>query len=148
MIFILDIDGTLAKLDHREHLAEEDNWDDFFDPELVEKDEPIKEAQEVFDKLVEEADEIYFVTGRPESLRETTEDWLEKYYGLKPSKDMLFMRPEGDERKSSELKREIIEREFNKEDKLIMIDDEEENLTMFDTFGLSVLAPDCWEVFS
>lgn len=148
MIFILDIDGTLASADHREHLAEEDNWDEFFDPELVEKDKPIKEAQKVFDKLIEEADEIYFLTGRPEHLRETTENWLEKYYGLSPSKDMLFMRPEGDERPSSDFKKEIIEKEFNEEDKLIFFDDEESNLEMFDDYGLAVLAPACWEIFS
>ena len=36
-LLILDIDGTLADNSHREHLAEEENWDEFFSPDLVAK---------------------------------------------------------------------------------------------------------------
>lgn len=147
MILVLDIDGTLADATHREHFAEEGDWDSFFDPELVSKDTPIKNALDVFDNVIEMVDEIYFLTGRPEKLRKTTEDWLEEHFGIKPSKDMLIMKKDGDERKSVVTKKEVIEDLFNEEDQLVFIDDEEGNIKMMKNYGLALLAPCAWETF-
>ena len=42
--FVIDIDGTVADISHRQSLIEQDppDWDTFFDPDLVMKDKPKK----------------------------------------------------------------------------------------------------------
>ena len=147
MRLIFDIDGTLADASHRDHYAKEDKWDKFFDPKIVKEDKPIEAAQQILPKMLALAEEIYFITGRPESLRKTTENWLEDYFGIRPAKSKLKMRENGDKRKSSVVKREILEKNFEKDEGLIFIDDEEENLKVMDEWGLAVKAPDVWEAF-
>jgi len=74
MILVLDIDGTLADLSHREFLVADKataDWDTFFSDELIYKD-----AREGYEALYGLADKIYIVSGRPKRSLDRTEEWL------------------------------------------------------------------------
>lgn len=146
MIFIIDIDGTLADLSHREHFVDREypDWDSFFSPDEVSKDKPIPKTKEGLEAIITASDEAYFLTGRPEHLRAVTMDWLEQYYGISVDNEILFMRPEGDERKSTLFKKDIIEQKFKTAKDLWFIDDEAGNLEMFSNYGNILKAPEIW----
>ena len=150
-VLILDIDGTIANIDHRAGLVEQDepDWDAFFDPELVSKDKPIPEAQKAFSSI-DQFDELVFLTGRPESLSETTQDWLQEHFDLSPNEYELFMRPDDDDRPSVEVKEEIIlelVEEIDKSD-ILFVDDEEDNLVMMSQYGEALEPEEAWELFT
>jgi hypothetical protein len=147
MILVLDIDGTLADVSHREHYVDksEPDWDSFFNPTEVEKDKPILEAQDTFPLLPEAFDEIYFLTGRPESLRDTTTVWLKEHFGIDVGEADLWMREDGDERSSVFVKRDFLrDADWLDEDDVVFVDDEEKNLLMMAEFGEPVEASEFW----
>lgn len=81
---IIDIDGTLANCDHRKKLTENGAMDRsyFIDPEKIEKDtvnEWCHKIVRMFQRFT--MFHVIFVTGRPESLRRVTKDFL-KNHGL------------------------------------------------------------------
>lgn len=148
---ILDIDGSIADISHREYLIEgpEKDWDEFFNPKLVAKDKPISTAQEFAKKVDLDDLNIILLTGRPERLRDVTIDWLKKYYP-KFSKARLLMRADTDFSLSSKYKtntfiNEILKTpEITDEDSFIFIDDEDPILYVFSNYGLALKAPECW----
>lgn len=153
-LLILDIDGTLADLSQRENLIEKqdptkEDWDAFFSPEMVEKDQPIEEAKKaILSGYLNKFDKVIFITGRPESLRKTTLDWLNQHLGLKVDSSDLYMRPEEARLPSASLKKAIINQKIKPKYgnyDWTFIDDEDDNLEVFQSFGETLKAPDCWE---
>jgi acid phosphatase class B len=143
--FILDIDGTLADLSERAHFAEAGDWDNFFDLVYMSEDTPIEHTQDGMKEIIDYADEIYFLTGRPERTREVTVDWLDKYYNIRPPKEILFMKTDDDHGPSSKFKKAIIEDNFGDEEDLVFVEDEPDNLEMMEEFGEVLKAPDVWK---
>lgn len=98
MIYIFDLDGTLANADHRLHLIHQANpdWDGFF--KACVNDAPIKPMQRLFNSLAS-LNDVRIWTGRNESVREATLRWLQaNTFYMTPStkrlgKDALLMRP-------------------------------------------------------
>jgi len=154
VILILDIDDTLADTKERSGFVDkpdpsQEDWDKFFDPELMDQDEPIKEAQLALENILPFAEDVYFITGRPEKTRDVTESWLHIHYGFNDF-DKLFMRGDTDRRKAAEFKKSVLEDEIlpKTEGKtLVMIDDGESILEMFDEYGIPIKAPEGWDAF-
>jgi len=152
MILILDIDGTLADTSHRAGFIEklnptDEDWDRFFDPELVAQDVPIAESQNALGKVSKIFDKVIFLTGRPEYLRKTTAHWLDVYFGIAPTPDELFMRPSESRISNSTIKEELLEDKVKPlygDQDWIFIDDEVKNLEMFEYYGKALRAPECW----
>jgi acid phosphatase class B len=97
VIFIFDIDGTVADCTHRIHLisGEHKDWDAFHD--ACDRDTPIQGTIQVLNALYVAGKRIVFVTGRMERGREKTEKWLETWTAVN-SYDIrynLVMRPNG-----------------------------------------------------
>jgi len=110
---IVDIDGTIANAEHRLHFIKGDkkNWDKFFD-EMV-KDTYIEGS---WDKIIEETAKytedwpfVIFLTGRRDTHRHETMSWIEKNIPATNSECTLIMRPKGDIREDTVLKRELYE---------------------------------------
>lgn len=98
---ISDLDGTLCNIDHRLHFVKADkkDWKSFFDGIGDDKvNEWCAEILWKFDLPV------VLCSGRPDSYRKETEDWLEKN---NVSYNHLFMRERGDYR-SDDIAKEII----------------------------------------
>lgn len=142
MDVIFDIDGTLADASHRLHYIKDmaywrpggitrdlkPDWDSFLSAEELAKDAPIEETFYLLATMLNQPQDyrVLFITGRKESTRSVTYDWLRggpecpircyswhawerrsevqgKVYG--PN---LFMRSENDRRPSHEVKRGLL----------------------------------------
>lgn len=123
---ICDIDGTLAHMKDRSP----------FDWSRVDQDEVDPIIKNLLDSLREDY-VIILVSGRSEVCREETEKWLEKN---NIPYDMLFMRPEGDIRKDSVIKREFFKKYiryyYNIE---FVLDDRNQVVDMWRSLGLKCL---------
>lgn len=102
---IFDIDGTLSDPSHRRHFLENKDWNGFFD---AMGDDPLVTpvAETLFDLYIT-GKRIFLCTGRPETHRQQTKDWLE-YHRIQY--DNLLMRPAGDYRNDTVIKKEMLDR--------------------------------------
>lgn len=102
---MVDIDGTLANIDHRVHfvIQKPKDWKSFY---AGIKDDKINQWCLDIIENFEQSHFVILLTGRDESQREATVEWLERqgvYY------DILLMRPKGDRREDFVVKPEIYE---------------------------------------
>jgi hypothetical protein len=93
MKVIIDIDNTLSIANDRFKLAEKENgkidWDIVHSAEHLIKDEPNLPMIELAKNYKQNGFEVIILTGRPESTRKVTKEWLAKY---EISYDKLYMR--------------------------------------------------------
>jgi len=82
MIVIVDIDNTLAINKKRYELATKSDgsieWDVLYDYKNVLSDTPNSPMIDIVNRLFDKY-EIVLLTSRPESIEESTKDWLENY---------------------------------------------------------------------
>lgn len=132
MDVIFDIDSTIADPTHRLKFIEDPayfkpggitrdlkrDWDTFLSPEQLLLDKPILPMWELMLSLVRTNNRILLITGRNESCRDATLDWIQShstgpfsivysalYVTLWPRiKFPLYMRADGDRRPSHEVK--------------------------------------------
>jgi predicted kinase len=104
---IFDIDGTLANIEHRVHHVRGDHkdWRKFYAE--ISYDAPRPEVIRLINFYATEGDYVFICTGRPEETREATEKWLEEN-GVYHYNELL-MRPDGDYRKDSIVKKEMLD---------------------------------------
>jgi FMN phosphatase YigB (HAD superfamily) len=101
---VVDLDGTLCNIGHREHLAQARQWDDFNSLCHADKvNEPIAEMVRRFYGYYG----ILVVTGRSDKWREMTIEWL-MAHKLWPLVDRFRMRQEGDMRSDTIVKPEMV----------------------------------------
>ena len=105
-VYIVDIDGTVANIQHRLHHIKKEpaDWDAF--NAAIPDDTPIQEVIDVVNSLPHP---IVFVTGRNESSRKDTNKQLNSF-GLLANCISLFMRVDGDRRPDTEIKKEIYQK--------------------------------------
>ncbi|WP_446030895.1 phosphatase domain-containing protein [Phaeobacter inhibens] len=104
---LFDIDGTIAKIDHRRPLVvgEKADWKTF--NSLMGDDIPNEPIVDLYRALWEtKRYELILVSGRGEEFRSVTETWLT--WNLIPF-GKLLMRPQGDFRSDVEVKQEILD---------------------------------------
>lgn len=154
---IFDIDGTLADLTHRRGFVTGGNkdWKSFF--ESMSADTPTEVAfladlvgaAKFFDDRYagESPFAIFICSGRPEEYREVTETWLTEHVpGLFHNAEALLMRPTGDYRPDTEIKREMLAgiRGQGFEPRIV-VDDRPTVIQMWKDEGLTVLEVDSGE---
>lgn len=149
MYAIIDIDGTLANNAHRDHHLKKKpaDWDSFLEPSAVAKDTVIEGSKRGMEKLQALKVDMIFLTGRNESLRETTATWLHNNFGVMPNDEWLLMRPLGNLLKPTEYKKEQLQRLVTTLDRnrgLLFIDDDPYVWDLYEPYGLVLKAPDCW----
>lgn len=123
---IFDIDGTLADVKHRRHFLGthgKPNWDGFFDAMV--DDPPIASVCRLAGMISYRCDEIknwaeqgmdagpeisiFICSGRPDSHRKQTEDWLREHVSeLYHFSTAVLMREAGDTRSDVVVKREML----------------------------------------
>jgi hypothetical protein len=111
MKVIIDIDNTLSIANDRFKLAEKENgktdWDIVHTPEHMIKDKPNLPMIDLAKNYKENGFEVIILTGRPESTRKVTKEWLQKY---NIPYDKLYMRSwEDNFLKAPDFKRKIYE---------------------------------------
>ena len=107
---IVDIDGTIAKVgDRLKYLQQEKkDWDSFY--EHCDENIVIQPIAKLVDYLAVDH-EIVFCTGRRESVREKTIQWIDKHLGFAGSfagELKLLMRKDNDWRPDTEVKPELL----------------------------------------
>lgn len=134
---IVDIDGTVADIGHRLHHIQGNikNYDKFYD-ECI-NDAPIKHIIDLVIDLQSVGYAIFFVSGRPDSHRKETQDWLMKNH--LPIGN-LYMRRAKDYRKDFIVKKEILD--MIKEDHGLpkfVLDDRQQVVDMWRANGVPCL---------
>ena len=134
---IFDIDGTLCDISKRKHLvADKSNkaWKDFFS--RIPEDEP---RLDIIQKLIEYnvgGYDVFLVSGRPDTYKKETIEWLEKYEIPFTS---LLMRRGGDKRPDTEVKKEIYETYLKGRKIAKVYDDRPSVIRMWQELGLEVV---------
>lgn len=139
-IIIVDIDGTIAKVgDRLKYLKESPkNWDAFYDSCF--DDEPIMDIVDLVTALEVTCCEIVFCTGRRESTRHVTEQWIEKHFYKLFKYSKLLMRPNKDHRHDTECKIEQCEKagiDFN--NIKFVLEDRDSMVKKWRSLGVKVL---------
>jgi predicted kinase len=140
--FVLcDLDGTLCDIEHRRHYVqgEKKDWKGFFAHMM--EDKPRMEVLDMLLRYEDEGYDIIFVSGRPDTYRAFTEDWLEKHlHGYKLHKALLMRRAD-DKRPDTEVKKQILDNCFLKHKYPIhvVIDDRPSVISMWRDNGLEVI---------
>lgn len=162
-IIICDIDNTLAdSLVHAKMIGEDlDNWNDSQVKEFLKscKSYNTIPGSEKLNKLVKRLSaDVYFITARSEQGRRETREWLsennffkflDKTSVIKDTR--LFMRANEDFRPGYIIKLDIfcnvlkkrLNANFNYD--FIFIDDDIKCLDVYNVFGLTLKAPECWK---
>lgn len=125
-VAIIDIDGTISDPSHRLHyiLNEPKNYDEFY---AKAKDDLPLHSIINFVKDISKQYHIVFLTGRPERIRQDTENWLNAQ-GF--DKYKLIMRKNHDYRQDYKYKLEHIIKIKNIKEIAIAIDDRDSVLEM------------------
>lgn len=138
MKVIIDIDNTLSIANDRFKLAEKENgktdWDIVHTPEHMIKDKPNLPMIDLAKNYKENGFEIIVLTGRPESTRKVTKEWLQKY---NIPYDKLYMRSwEDNFLKAPDFKRKIYETEI-KENVFCAYDDDQRIIDVWVELGIT-----------
>lgn len=134
-LVVFDIDGVLADVSHRlHHLARTPkNWPAFF--AAAPDDPPLQEGVSLAQRLSAQH-EVLYLTGRPESLRAVTQDWLDRH-GLPPGR--LVMRRRGDFRPARVAKLDLLTSIAGHERVHAMVDDDPSVVEALNCAGYAVL---------
>lgn len=135
---IFDIDGTLANNSHRQYLVRRNTpaWDEFF--LKMGHDTPNQPIICLYQSIKQSGHfSCILVSGRPNTYRERTEEWLEKY-GIEF--DHLYMREIGDKRPDVKVKKEILDALLAKGHEIcFVVDDRNDIVRMWRENGITCL---------
>jgi phosphoglycolate phosphatase-like HAD superfamily hydrolase len=129
VIVITDLDNTLADARWRDHLR--GDWDHY--QSLAGHDRPIRPMIELINRLHYAGARISCVTTRPEKWRQPTMTWL---FRQDVQLHEVLMRPEGDKRKSPDMKLDLIGHLIAMGDQIVAFDDREDVAVAYRAAGI------------
>jgi hypothetical protein len=155
-LYIFDLDGTLALIDHRKYLIEDKNnqrWDEFYRACIG--DDPNKPVIKLFNALISEMEcsscdhvntsknDFFIFSGRSDLVKAETVDWLFKYLTIAEwyLQEILKMRKHGDYTPDEALKKQWYE-ELSQQDKdrlVCVFDDRQKVVDMWRSIGVTCL---------
>ncbi|PRE44164.1 hypothetical protein [Burkholderia multivorans] len=127
-LYIFDIDGTVALIEHRRHILDRDDrlkWRDFY--AACDKDLPNEPVIRTLEGLRHAGADIWFFSGRSDEVRDKTVAWLAhhtSFMSWELDGPMLTMRAKGDYTADDELKRQWLD--------AMLIDDRRRLVATFD----------------
>ena len=139
---IVDIDGTLANIDHRRHYVKgcRKDWSEFKKKYI--EDQANKWCVCLIEAMYKQGLNLLFVTGREEAYRKGTLEQIENWVCVHYSKVFLFMRSDGDFRSDVEVKKEMYNTHIKEKFKVLFcVDDSEVIVNLWRSLGLVCL--DC-----
>lgn len=122
---IVDLDGTLCDVEHRVHHVQgkPKNWKAFND--LLIHDNLNHWCFELIEAMTLKGYKTIFVTGRDESTRINTENWLKKH---NVAYEHLYMRSLLDHREDSDVKEEIYHNKIEKNYQVLFVVDDRKSV--------------------
>lgn len=96
-VWLMDLDGTLSDPEHRKHFIQDKkrkNWNAFYS--ACDEDPPLPTLR-IFEHLYNSWDDVYLVSGRINSVRDKTLDWILRHTKINPARrghldSILYMR--------------------------------------------------------
>lgn len=141
-VIIIDIDGTIANIDHRKYLliGPKRDRDAFYQACVY--DTPIQENIDLIRKDLEEnsADPV-FITGRSDLVKEETVKWLFDNFLPASAETVplrLYMRKHGDHREDYEVKKEVCAALSESCEFLCAYEDRPQVIRMYEEIGIPV----------
>ena|ERR1019366_3500801 len=133
---IFDLDGTLADIGHRLHHIKKEPADwDAFNKECL-HDHPMRDIVKLLHVVHQTGYSVAILSGRDNAYRSLTEQWL-RSLGITWSK--LLLRPHGDHRSDTVVKREMFVDNFDKQEVWFVIEDRTKVVKMWREMGLTCL---------
>ena len=135
---ICDLDGTSS---HRQ-ILENDRFymRSFYDYESAYYDKPDTTVRFILHSLFEKGVKIIFVSGRKESSRKYTEEFIEDKLLFSKNDYKLFMREDGDNRSDDIVKYEIFNKYLRKLPGIFAVfDDRKRVIAMWEELGIKVM---------
>lgn len=142
---VVDLDGTLANVDHRRPLikGKRRDWDAFH--RACVDDPPNEWCVRLVQALRAAGLTIELVSGRSQEVQDLTATWLERTFGGSlDGINLVLLRPRGSAVKDTELKRRWLHG-FGKEKILFAVDDRKRVVDMWREEGITCLQCDDWE---
>lgn len=140
MIYLCDIDGTIASLDHRLHFIKgtKKDWTRFF--EACTDDVPIWPVIRLINIIHHlSEDKVVFITGRSDEIRSQTETWLISNVGFWTHDFRLLMRKQGDHREDYIVKSELLKNSgIDLKDIAGVFEDRQQVVDQYRAMGLTV----------
>jgi hypothetical protein len=139
MIYLCDIDGTVADCTHRLKYISENGkkcWSEFF--EACDEDAPILPVIKTIQLLKQAGATIILMSGRSEVVRQKTLDWCAKW-GV--PHDDLYMRRDKDHRPDNIVKAELLDMvgmHWNLNQLIAVFDDRQQVVDMYRSRGIKV----------
>ena len=139
-IIIFDLDGVLANIEHRKHFIKNKPKNFTLFNEECDKDLPIYENINLFNKYLQDGYECRIWSGRSNGVRQKTIDWLSLYLNLTKEEidKLLSLRPKYNFVSSDKLKLGFYEK-CSREDKdkiILAIDDDPKNIKMYKSLNI------------
>lgn len=125
----------------------QEDWDMFFDPELVIKDTVCPGALEYAEKLRAAGQTVHFVTGRSEVCRPVTERWLNEKFGRLPPEQLIMRSAAQDGIPASQYKEAAwlgLQSQLG-ECFPYFYEDDPHVLPMYARYGIVVQCPEAWQ---
>lgn len=141
---VVDLDGTIANLDHRLHLIAGDkpDWDEFY--KLCDGDTVNEWAVDILGALFSCNRKVIIVSARRDTELTKTKLWLKKNNIVYD--EIFLLRKDGDYSPDTELKKKwLYAEQGRKEDIICVIDDRQKVVDMWRGEGLVCLQCYAWE---
>lgn len=143
-LYIFDLDGTLALIDHRRHILDRKDdprrWREFY--ALCDKDQPNTSVLATMERLRSSGADVWIFSGRSDEVRDKTVAWLAHHTSFMSwdlDGPMLTMREAGDFTADDELKRRWYDGMLlNDRNRLVAVfDDRDRVVAMWRSVGVS-----------
>lgn len=138
---VVDLDGTLANVEHRLHLVkrEKPDFDAFY--AAVAGDGVNEWCARLMASMSVAGYDVVIVSARRQECEAATRKWLER--NAIPFTDLRLLRPDGDSTPDQELKRAWL-RAYGKENVLFVVDDRQKVVDMWREEGVTCLQCAAW----
>jgi len=144
---IFDMDSTIANINTRKRLATKSGKMDYsilFDSNLITLDQPNLKIVDLLKSLKDFGCKVFILTARPVENIQATIEWLEE--NEIPWDDLRCKPHNSQYQKSDKFKESELHRFFNvhnssPEQVILSVDDDEKNIRMFESYGISTLNP-------
>lgn len=146
-LYIFDVDGTLALIDHRVHILDQkdnkDRWRQFYS--LCDMDKPNRPVIQIMNNLLLLGAQVLLFSGRSEEVRGKTITWLAKHTGLTTPElqepGFLTMREEMDYTPDHVLKEGWLDNmiEYDRQRIAAVFDDRDRVVSMWRRRGITCL---------
>ena len=140
---VVDLDGTLANIDHRLHFVkrEKPDWDGFY--EACVNDTPNEWCVHLIRAMAASGFRVLVISARSKVVEEQSHKWIYTYVGERPYRPLILLREERDYTPDDELKIKWLN-SYGKERILFVVDDRQRVVDMWRKEGLVCLQCYSW----